>query len=380
MYLKTFDDMRKTSAFFMLKPVNAIYGFIITVCFAIFVVIIWALIAPMDDIVKASVLLRPCQAVSSVRCVTSGELETKNYDNDFIVNEGDLLFSLDTSALKTELDSYRLAQKKNLENLHVYKTLAMTISSGIIDVPEDDTDAFLKSNSYLLEKSRYETVLEDARVKYEREKEAPSSLRILQNITDLENQYIQTKLSYETWLSNQNIQTNEKLSSLETERKSLESRISELERAIKNSTIYAPISGRITEIKKMNSGDYIIAGDEVLRIVPQDNESLKADIYVDPSYVARVKVGNPIKIKFPGLAPSRYGMVETEVSIVPPDVTVMTSGQAAFVVEAVIDNPYLSTKHGQTARLLPGISAEARIVTDRCTAMQMVLRKLDFIN
>ena len=73
-------------------------------------------------------------------------------------------------------------------------------------------------------------------------------------------------------------------------------------------------------------------------------------------------------------------MVETEVSIVPPDVTVMSTGQPAFVVEAVIENPYLSTKRGQTARLLPGISAEARIVTDRSTAMQMVLRKLDFIN
>ena len=379
MYLKTFDDMKKTSAFFMLKPVNAIYGFIITVCFSIFAVIVWALIAPMDYVVKASVLLRPSQAVSSVRCVTSGELSSKNFENDDLVNEGDLLFSLDTSALKTELESYSLSQKKNLENLHVYKTLAMTISTGKVGVPENDTDAFLKSNSYLLEKSRYETVLEDAKVKYEREKDAPSALRIPQNIVDLENQYTQTKLTYETWLSNQNIQTNDKLSSLETERKSIESRISELERAIKNSTIYAPISGRITEIQKMNSGDYILAGEEVLRIVPQDNESLKADIYVDPSYVARVKVGNPVRIKFPGLAPSRYGMVETEVSIVPPDVTLAPAGQAAFLVEAVIENPYLHTKHGQTAKLLPGISAEARIVTDRSTVMQMVLRKLDFI-
>ena len=214
MYLKTFDDMKKSSAFFMLKPVNAIYVFIVTVCFAILAVIVWALIAPMDDVVKASVLLRPSQAVSSVRCVNSGELASKNFDNDDIVNEGDLLFSLDTSALKTELDSYRLAQKKNIENLHVYKTLAITITNGKVGVTEEDTDAFLKSNSYLLEKSRYEAVLEDARVKYEREKDAPSALRIPQNITDLENQYIQTKLSYETWLSNQNIQTNEKLSSL----------------------------------------------------------------------------------------------------------------------------------------------------------------------
>jgi adhesin transport system membrane fusion protein len=380
MYLKTFDDMKKTSAFFMLKPVNAIYGFIVTVCLAIVAVIIWACLAPMDDVVKASVLLRPSQAVSSIKCVTSGELSVKNFENDDIVQEGDLLFSLDTTALKTELESYRLAQKKNLENLHVYKILAETISSSKLETGEDDTDAYLKSKSYLLEKSRYETMLEDARVKYEREKDAPAGLRVPQTIADLENQYRQTKLSYETWLSNQSIQTNEKVSSLETERKSYESRISELERAIKNSTIYAPISGRISEVTKFNSGDYILAGEEVLKIVPQENEALRADIYVDPSYVARVKVGNPVKIKFPGLAPSRYGMVETEVSLVPPDVTLTATGQAAFVVEAVIVNPYLRTKQGQTARLLPGITAEARIVTERSTAMQMVLRKLDFIN
>lgn len=372
--------MKKTSAFFMLKPVNAIYGFIVTVCLAIVAVIIWACLAPMDDVVKASVLLRPSQAVSSIKCVTSGELSVKIFENDDIVQEGDLLFSLDTTALKTELESYRLAQKKNLENLHVYKILAETISSSKLETGEDDTDAYLKSKSYLLEKSRYETMVEDARVKYEREKDAPAGLRVPQTIADLENQYRQTKLSYETWLSNQSIQTNEKVSSLETERKSYESRISELERAIKNSTIYAPISGRISEVTKFNSGDYILAGEEVLKIVPQDNESLRADIYVDPSYVARVKVGNPVKIKFPGLAPSRYGMVETEVSLVPPDVTLTATGQAAFVVEAVIVNPYLRTKQGQTARLLPGITAEARIVTERSTAMQMVLRKLDFIN
>ena len=380
MYLKTFEDMKKTSAFFMLKPVNAVYGFIVTVCLAIAAVIVWASVAPMDDVVKASVLLRPSQAVSSIKCVTSGELAVKNFENDDIVQEGDLLFSLDTTALKTELESYRLAQKKNLDNLHVYKMLASTISSSKLEVEEDDTDAYLKSKSYLLEKSRYETILEDARVKYKREKEAPAALRVPQTIVDLENQYTQTKLSYETWLSNQSIQTNEKLSALETERKSIESGISELERAIKNSTIYAPISGRISEVTKRNSGDYILSGEEVLRIVPQENEALKADIYVDPSYVARVKVGNPVKIKFPGLAPSRYGMVETKVSLVPPDVTLTPTGEAAFVVEAVIDNPYLHTKQGQTARLLPGITAEGRIVTERSTAMQMVLRKLDFIN
>lgn len=380
MYLKTFDDMKKTSTFFMLKPVNAIYGFIVTICVAIAAVIIWALIAPMDDVVRAQVILRPIQTVSSVRCVTSGELAFKNFENDDFVEKGELLFSLDTSALKTELESYKTLQEKNKSDLFVYKTLAKTINTGVITGIQKDTDAYLKSNAYLLEKSRYETILEDSRVKFQREKEAPPALKVPQTIADLENQYTQTKLTYETWLNSQTLQTGEKIAALESEKKSIESRISELERTIKNSTIHAPISGRITEVKKYNMGDYVISGEEILKIVPQDNESLKADIYVDPSYVARIKVGNPVKIKFPGLAPSRYGMVETAVSLVPPDVTITESGQAVFIVEAVIKNPYLHSKQGQTARLLPGITAEGRIVTERSTAMQMVLRKLDFIN
>ena len=64
MQLKTFEEMKKTSAFFMLKPVNAIYGFIITVCAVILAILIWAIFSPMDDVVKATVLLRPSQAVS----------------------------------------------------------------------------------------------------------------------------------------------------------------------------------------------------------------------------------------------------------------------------------------------------------------------------
>ena len=380
MYLKTFDEMKKTSVFFMLKPVNAIYGFIVTVCVAILAVIIWAVFAPMDDVVKGTVLLRPSQAVSSIKCVTSGELYSKNFENDDVVQAGDLLFSLDTSALIRELESYKAAQKKNEEDTVIYTTLLQTIKSGRITGVEKGSDAFLKSNSYLLEKSRYEAMQEEAESKYVIERDAPSALRVPQTVKELENQFRQSRLTYETWLSNQNIQTNEKVASLKIERNNIETRLSELERAIKNSTIYAPISGRISEVTKRNKGDYILAGEEVLKIVPQDGDSLRADVYVDSSYIARVKVGDPIRIKFPGLAPSRYGMVETEVSLVPPDVTLSQSGQAFFVVEAVIDNPYLSTKQGQIAKLLPGISAEARIVTDRSTALQMVLRKLDFIN
>ena len=380
MYLKTFDEMKKTSAFFMLKPVNAIYGFIVTVCATIVLAVVWAVLAPMDDVVKASVLLRPCQAVSSVRCVASGEFLIKNYLNDDFVNEGDLLFSLDTSVYKTELEACFKELQKNEEETLINKTLLSVI--GTPDLPESifASDVYIKAVAYISEKKRYETLLNDIKTKLERENSKPESLRLPHNIQDLQNQFEQNELAFESWKSTQKLNAIDYSKQLETSKKNIQSRISELERAIKNSTIYAPVSGIINEVVKLNKGDYILAGEEILRIIPQNDEALKAYIYVDSSYIARVKVGNPVKIKFPGLAPSRYGMIETEVSLVPPDVTMTQSGQAVFVVEAEIQNPYLHTRHGETAKLLPGISAEARIVTERSTAMQMILRKLDFIN
>lgn len=356
-----------------------IYGFIITICVSIGAIILWAIFAPMDDVVKATVLLRPNTAVSSVKCVTSGQIFSKNFENDAEITEGDLLFTLDTTVYETELDAYKKELNKCHQDIYINEIFLKTIKTVILPQIDTNSDSFVKANSYITEMQRYQIAITDIQTKLEREQTKPESLKIPQNIIDLQNQLNQDKLSFETWKNNQKITALDLKKNLQSSKNSIESRITELERAIKNSTIYAPISGRISETRKLNIGDYLLAGEEVLRIVPQDNEKLKADIYVDPSYIARVSVGNPVKIKFPGLPPSRYGMIETEVSIVPPDVTYL-NGTAIFIVEAEIESPYLTTKNGQTAKLLPGISAEGRIVTDRSTVMQMVLRKLDFIN
>ena len=379
MYLKTFDDMQKTSVFFMLKPANAVYGFIVTVCISIAAILLWAVLAPMDDVVKATVLLRPSTAVSSVKCVTSGQIYSKYFQNDDEVSEGDLLFTLDTSVYKTEMDAYQKELLKNTNDAFINEIILQTIESETLPQISNNSDAYVKANSYITELQRYQAVITDVKTKLEREQNKPQSLKVPQNITDLQNQLNQNELAFESWKNNQKIAALDTKKALQSAKNSIESRITELERAIKNSTIYAPISGRISEVTKLNIGDYLLAGEEILRIIPQNDKKLKADIFVDPSYVARIKVGNPIKIKFPGLPPSRYGMVETEVSLVPPDVTYQ-NGTAVFVIEAQIDSPYLIAKNGQTAKLIPGITAEGRIVTDRSTVMQMVLRKLDFIN
>ena len=379
MYLKTFDDMQKTSVFFMLKPANAIYGFIVAVCISTAAILVWAVLAPVDDVVKGAVLLRPSTAVSSVRCVASGQVYSKYFQNDDEVSKGDLLFALDTTVYKTELDAYQKELLKNSSDASINEIILQTIESETPPEISINSDAYVKANSYITELRRYRAIIADVKTKLEREQNKPQSLRVPQNITDLQSQLRQNELTFESWKNNQKMAALDAEKALGSAKNSIGSRITELERAIKNSTIYAPISGRISEVARLNTGDYILAGEEILRIIPQNDGKLKAEIQVEPSHAARISAGNPVKIRFPGLPPSRYGMVETEISLVPPDVSYV-NGQPVFIAEAEIENPYLAAKNGRTAKLIPGITAEGRIVTDRSTVMQMLLRKLDFIN
>ena len=377
--LSTFEELQKKSVFFMLKPANAIYGFLLTICISLLVLIIWAFFAPMDDVVKASVILRPEEAVSSIRCVTGGELFIKNYVNDQVVTEGDLLLSLDSSAYKKELENYQLQLSVIEQDIFVNDTLIKTIKSETFPNIEKNSNAYLKSASYLYEKQRQEYIMTDCQNQLEIEKNKPDFMTVPQTVKDLESKLSQIQLSFFTWKNDVLSEALSLQQQLNSSKKSIESKIAELNRYIKNSTIYAPISGRITESLKLNIGDYILTGEEILKIVPESSTTLKASLLIDPAFIARVKVGNSVKIRFLGLPPSRYGQIETNISLIPPDVDIST-GTPIFIAEAPIPKDFLVSSDGQIANLIPGITAEAKISTEKTTVMKMLLRKLDFIN
>lgn len=394
MYLRSFDDMKKTSEFFLLKPSRSTYILIITLFFSIIIFFVWSNLAITEDTVKADVILRPDENISSIKCVMSGEISDKYFENNNNVKEGDLLFCLDTSSYLSQKKALQNALKKNHENDCINELFFMTIEkSKIPDFDEFLTsvsynfenetilkqDALIKCRSYINESQSYENNIASQKDKIQRELTKPESLIVPQTIKDLRIELNQMELAFGNWKNSQKLETLEIRKRLEADRDSLESKISEINRIIKNSTIYAPITGRIVETSKLNIGDYLLSGEEVLKIIPENSSYLKADIYVDACFAARLKVGDSIKIKFPGLPPSRYGILETKISLVPPDGT-FQNGEIKYIAQAEIVKPYLMDKNGKAIKLIPGMFAEGRIIIDRCTVMQMILRKLDFIN
>src|SRR5574344_452068 len=361
MYLKTFSDMKKTSVFFMLKPVSTIYFFIITILFMILTLFIWAIFAPMDEIEKASVIIRPNEVISSVKCVINGELIQKNYINNEIVKKGDLLLILDTTFYQKELEVNEKVLNKTNDDIYTNEELLRTIRTNKL-VNYNSSDTYMNCSSYLIEKETYEKKITEKENQVEREKNKPDSLIIPQNIKDLEYEISQERLNFEIWMRTKEMNEIETKKQLQSKKINIESRIIELERLIKNSTIYASISGKISEI---------------LGIIPQNIDKLKADIYVDTSMVTKIKIGNPVKIKFAGLSPIQYGLLQTEISLIPPDSTLI-DGKIIFKLEADITNPVLYGKKDEEIRLIPGITGDCRIITLKTTVFKMILNKMDY--
>lgn len=366
--------------FFMTKPSPAVKMFVFIITGILAVALVWASLAKMDEIVKATVFLRPIETISIIKSLTGGQVQQKNYIHNEYVKEGDLLLRLDTSADFLEFQNSKEIMVRINNNIFVYTALIETIKRDINTVSKNNEEAFLHSEKYVLENRRQLLLIEEMRKKMEIEKNAPEMLLVKQKIDDMKGDLERTELQFALWKNSKTTETKDILDNLFQSKENLERRMADLDRNIKNGTIYSPISGRVNELRKFNIGDYIVPGEEILTIVPDNKTELKAELYIEPAYIARVKTGQKAVLRFPGLPPSKYGKIEAEIDLIPADYNIVQDATPYFIVEAKIREPWLVSREGEKMYLRVGIGATGRIVIDRDTVLRMVLKKLDFIN
>ncbi len=365
--------------FFMQRPSRAVKSFVLTIFGILSVAFIWSLVVQMDDVVKANVFLRPAATVSLIKPLTGGQVQVKNYAHNELVTEGELILQVDTSADILELQNSKTLMTRIDKTISVYTTLLATIQQGANTASSGDDEAFIHSNRYIFEKQRQELQIEEMQVKLEREKNQPEMLRVKERIGDMVYELDRAKLQFDLWKNSQIIETNDGIKNLLQNKENLERRISDLEQNIRNASIYAPISGRINEYRKLNIGDNIVPGEEIIAVVP-DTTGLKAELYIEPAFIARVKTGQKAILRFPGLPPSKFGKIEAEISLIPADYVSGPNSVPVFIAEAIITEPWLVTREGERFFLRPGIGAEGRIVIDHDSVLRMILKKLDFID
>jgi multidrug efflux pump subunit AcrA (membrane-fusion protein) len=215
--------------FFMLRPSRTVSSFILVLAGIVCAAVIWVLLAKMDDIVKATALIRPVAAISSVKILSGGEVLQKNYAHDSYVQEGDLLLQIDVSSDMLELDNSKKLMERVEDTILLYNTLQETIRLTQNNASAKNEEAHIRSEAYLIEHRRLLGQIEEQRVKLEREKSMPDTLSVKQRIEDMERELEQVGLQFALWKNNQMIDTMNNLKTLLQNKENLERRLSKLE-------------------------------------------------------------------------------------------------------------------------------------------------------
>jgi multidrug efflux pump subunit AcrA (membrane-fusion protein) len=146
------SEYRKSASFFMLRQSPVYSIFIIILVSILSTAFFWAAFAQMDDVVKATALLRPIGAISLIRISTSGELLQKGYAHNDYVNAGTLLLKIDVTSDIIELDNSQKLMVRIADDINSYNTLLETIrnNNNVADGGANE-DAYLWAEAYLLE-------------------------------------------------------------------------------------------------------------------------------------------------------------------------------------------------------------------------------------
>jgi len=139
-----------------------------------------------------------------------------------------------------------------------------------------------------------------------------------------------------------------------------------------NHLLRSPIAGTVSFTRFFQQHQNIGAGEILLTVVPYGEQRLTGRILLPQRGAGRVKVGQPVNIKFEHFPHLEFGMVRAKIQSISA-VPIQQNDQSFFVVEVDFPND-LKTNFGETLTFTQNMEGSAEIITED-------LRLLDrFIN
>lgn len=353
--------------------------FVYIVLVIITIALVWICFAKIDVTVKAPAVLKLKTNTSIGKTAFSGIVQSKNYTSGMHIKKGDVLLSIDVSDVLADKENNDREYKRllsDMENLVLYET-AVNLDKN--SIPPIKTYAYSRAKLYFSKKERLQIEYKQAEAEYTREISLPVSMRTKQTISKLFDRFKIAELDYSTF-------TAQEIINLQTEKKMLEQKLDickklhiQLEKQITESKIISPIDGIVEDLHRLNTGDYVLGGTEILRIIPEHIADLKAEVSISDKDVAELREGLKVTFKFSALPPSEYGTIEGYISNISGDAFNFQNSPAFFLLDVDLAQNTLTNSKYKKIALKPGMTAEAGIIIKRKTIISFILEKLDFI-
>ena len=373
----SFNDFKYSRDFFDIKVSKKYYLLVFILVSFLLSLFLWSIICDIDVVVKGSAEIRPQEDVSVIKLQNGGFVSEKKYQNGQIVKQGDILLTFNTTAIQEEIDSIINRLYRNEIKLNVVNDLERMVSENKI-IEELSPEAIVQAQVYFAQKKVKELNYEKLKNDYFIELSLPEDATYKQKQIELKNASDIAEADLHTYIANFKYSLITQKETLLNEKDSLKKEKVMLDETCSQGCIKAAKTGIIEELESFNCGDFLLSGTSVLRIIPLQNDKLKALIMLSQNDIADLKTGQQVKIKLNAFNSNDYGQIKGIVTRIGADSLYDANHNPYYQVDVEILQNYLKDKKNRSAFLRPGMTGIARIVIKRKKIIKVFLDKLNF--
>jgi adhesin transport system membrane fusion protein len=363
--------------------------FLIGTFLAVMVFVLWANIFRIDEVARATGEVIASSRVQVIQAVDGGVIASIDVREGDRVSAGQVLARLDATRVDATLGEVRArlaALQAKTQRLRAEVTGQDFVNFSL--VPQDIGGEFIQVERALFEQ-RQAGLKEELRTMTIAMNLAKEQLGIIsklhetgdismnelirarRELNDAESRYYNKKNKF---LEDARIE----LAKVEDEKAQSEQVKTRRTQESKDSIFEASVSGIVKNIKVTTVGGVLRAGEEMMQIVPIDDD-LILEAKVSPADIARIQTGLNATIRLDPFDYTIYGGVLGEVVYVSPDTLKEQSAKGVEVYYRVQIKPKsmpVTSSTGKLLEILPGMTAQIDIKTGDRTLMSYMLKPI----
>lgn len=339
--------------------------------------IVYASFGSLDEWSRGTAILRPVDEVSLVRNESSGRISVRHVEHGSTVLPGEPLWTLDTELVRIEQQQLLREQERLAADLRDTRLVIEFLTTGSVSGHRLTTLAQTMIDTLGLQQERLGLQSEAAYQAYRREDAKPASLRKAEQVEDLRRNWQLQDLAQRQFIPQELLARQEALRTLENRQAELVKNLVIIREQLEKATIIAPLGGVVEFVRPFMVGEFVGAGEELVRIVPATTDRFRLVVEVPEREAANLALGQELVLRFNGFPAAEYGSVRGVVTYVPEDSERSASGHYVYRLHGELAQTTIQDRAGGLFQLRPGMSASTRIIIRRTPVYRIILRKLD---
>jgi multidrug efflux pump subunit AcrA (membrane-fusion protein) len=350
---------------YLLYRIPAIARYFIWICFLLVLFIIgFIFLGKYETTVKATGIIRPEKDVSIIKNVLAGKIVLLNYKRSQKVKKGDVLLKIDTE----NLEAQKISLVSHLNDIKLRITGLNTISDALYfnkkSISTSSPVFQARYDAFIAEENRLAAKMNSDKRLWEEELALPPSATTNDKIKNLKDNYTYSMLTLESFRNQFKSTILDELEKALLESNNIQSQLKNVFLNIEYSTLIAPIDGTIQEASLFNIGDFLASGQEVMKIIPDNNELPHVELMVSARDIGKLSNGLTCKLQFPAFPYNEYKGATGKIIIIYPDVVSDSKGNLAFKVITDMDKSCITDTKGREYPLRVGLEVLAKIVLE----------------